>query len=354
MTSARWIGGALAASIAAAATSGVPAQAPPDGPGPRPDPREQQRADDRKPSFEGYDFGQVVATMETSVNPLQREMDQSFRVFVETIEEAEQLLEAGETHEAVQRAAAALDIVLAARDQVLGPMWDGQQVLSEQIATVRSRLATAVQASRRGPEGPLDAQTDRTLDAIAGRIATEQDPLRKKRLVAQYRTVRNLARIRAMAVQLSPDQRKMWLSVLQVLDEAALAHQRVMMGSEVLFAQFEATSANLRSYLSLMDTVDGAARLIRLVRGAGDQASGMAGFAESMGELQQRLAGFNESVEQALEGRMLALEAEIDLIEPLPGELGAVDGASVEDDAELAARIARVAGAESNVQGDMP
>ncbi|MHC5004189.1 MAG: hypothetical protein ACYTJ0_13825, partial [Planctomycetota bacterium] len=151
MTSARWIGGALTASIAAAATSGVPAQAPPDGPGPRPDPREQQRADDRKPSFEGYDFGQVVATMETSVNPLQREMDQSFRVFVETIEEAEQLLEAGETHEAVQRAAAALDIVLAARDQVLGPRWDGQQVLSEQIATVRSRLATAVQASRRGP-----------------------------------------------------------------------------------------------------------------------------------------------------------------------------------------------------------
>ena len=70
-----------------------------------------------------------------------------------------------------------------------------------------------------------------------------------------------------------------------------------MMGSEVLFAQFEATSSNLKSYLSLMDTVDGASRLIRMVRGAGDQASGMAGFAESMGELQQRLAGFNQSVE---------------------------------------------------------
>ena len=70
----------------------------------------------------------------------------------------------------------------------------------------------------------------------------------------------------------------------------------------------------------------------------------MAGVAEGMGELPQRLAGFNESVEQALEGRMLELEAEVDLIEPLPGAFGGVDSTSVDEDAELAARIARIAG----------
>ncbi|MCP3903430.1 MAG: hypothetical protein GY715_07315 [Planctomycetes bacterium] len=337
--------GALAGSVAAQSEpAAAGASAPP------PAKNGNGRGND---GFAGYDFGQVVATMETSVNPLQREMDQSFRVFGETIEEAERLLDEGETHEAVQKASAALDVVLAARERVLTPMWDGQQVLGEQIALARARLAAAVQASTRGKEPVLDTPTEKTLDGLARRISAEGDPLRKKRLVAHYRTVRNLARIRAMAVQLSPDQRKMWMSVLHVLDEAALAHQRVMMGSEVLFAQFEATSSNLKSYLSLMDTVDGASRLIRMVRGAGDNAAGMAGFAESMGELQQRLAGFNESVEQALEGRMIELEAEMDMIAPLPGELGGIHSIAVAEDNELAGRITRLS-KPAAAEGDRP
>ncbi len=320
-------------------------------------PAETARAREDQPSaagpgFEGYDFGQVVDTMESSVNPLQREMDQSFRLFVKSIEEAEQLLDGGQTQEAVQKAAAALDVVLAVRDSVLAPMWEGQEVLTEQIARVRARLAIAVQAAQGDEPAELDEQTELTLDTLAGRVAAEQDPLRKKRLVAQYRTVRNLARIRSMAVQLSPDQRKMWMSVLQVLDEAALAHQQVMMGSEVLFAQFEATSSNLRAYISLMDTVDGAARLIQVVRGTGEQAAGMAGFADSMIELQQRLAGFNESVEQALEGRMIDLESQLDLIEPLQSELTGGEGLiPIDEDYELSSRIARLSGDETAGRG---
>ncbi len=294
-------------------------------------------------SFDGYDFGHVVEAMETSVNPLQREMDRSFRVFVESVQEAERLLDEGRTQEAVQKAAAAIDSVLAVRDTVLEPMWEGQEALAEQIAGVRERLAYAVQAAAENGPVKLDQQTETTLDAIAQRISSEQDPLRKKRLVAHYRTVRNLARIRTMAIQLSPDQRKMWLSVLQVLDEAAVAHQQVMMGTEVLFGQFEATSANLHAYVSLMETVDGASQLMRIVRGVDEHSAGMASFAESMGGLQHRLATFNESVEQALQGHMLELEAQIDLIEPMSHEPGSGVMAA-DEDGELAARMARLAG----------
>ncbi len=146
-----------------------------------------------------------------------------------------------------------------------------------------------------------------------------------------------------MAVQLSPDQRKIWMSVLQVLDEAAVAHQKVMMGTEVLFAQFEATAANLQAYVSLMETVEGASQLMHLVRGVDDHSVGMASFAGSMDELQQRLATFNESVEQALQGSMLELEAHIDVLEP---SLGGAQSAimAVEEDGELMARIARLSG----------
>jgi soluble cytochrome b562 len=320
----------IAAAAALLATSAGPAAA-----------QDKPAAAGDEPQFEGYDFAQVVETMEASVNPLQREMDRTFQVFVTGVQEAEQLLDEGKTQEAVQKAAVAIDTVLAVREEVLQPMWEGQIALAEQVARVRARLAQAVEAAAKSGPVKLDDQTELTLDAIANRIAAEDDPLRKKRLVAHYRTIRNLARIKAMSVELSPDQRKMWLSVLQVLDEAAVAHQQVMMGTEVLFAQFEATAANLRAYVSLMETVDGASQLMQIVRGVDDHSAGMASFADSMNELQQRLAGFNESVEHALQGRMVELEAQIDAIEPMSSD-GASPVMIADEDGELAARIARL------------
>ena len=190
----------------------------------------------------------------------------------------------------------------------------------------------------------VDPQTEVTLDNIAGRIAREADPTRKQRLVAHYRTVRNLARIKAMAQQLSPDQRKLWLNVLKVLDEAAVTHQRVLMGSEILFAQLEATSMNLRDYLSLMETVEGASQLLGVVRGA-DDMGGMSGFVESMNQLQMRLGAFNESVQNALQGRMIDLSAQIDALDPVEDGFDDVGGSAVmssEIDAELSERIRRL------------
>ncbi len=299
-------------------------------------------------TFEGFDFGQVVEAMESSVSPLQAEMSQSFEVFTTRIQEAERMLDEGRTNEAVQTASAAIEGVLLVRERVLEPIWAGQETLTEQTGKVRLRLARAVAMNTRSQlEGAptLDAQTEATLDNIAGRITAERDPTRKKRLTAHYRTVRNLARIKMMAQQLSPDQRKLWMNVLHVLDEAALAHQQVLMGSEVLFAQLEATSLNLRDYISLMETVDGASELLSVVRGAQHAGEGMSGFVASMGDLQNRLGLFNESVQQALEGRMIDLSAQIDSLAPLEGDVvGPGDGAvmSAQSDDELERRMRRL------------
>ncbi|MEO1236596.1 MAG: hypothetical protein AAFX76_07390 [Planctomycetota bacterium] len=300
-------------------------------------------------NFEGYDFGVVVRTMEDSVSPLQREMDQSFAVFLDRMEVAEQKLDQGETNEAVQEVAAAIDGVIEVRDDVLGPMWEGQETLQEQTARARQRLAKAVGSIPEDSQIQIDREAEATLDAIAGRIAEENDPLRKKRLVAHYRTARNLARIRVMAQQLTPDQRRLWLNVLQVLDEAALAHQQVLMGTEVLFAQFEATSANLKEYMALMGTVEGASRLMEMVRGVDENGEGMTGFVSNMQALQDRLVGFNDSVEQALESRMLELDAQLQSLEPFEG--GGSGGGVVisgELDGELEARIGRLQKAGQN------
>ncbi len=255
-----------------------------------------------RPVLDGYDFGQVVDTMEASVTPLQEEMDRSFAVLIERMGDAERLLEEGRTLEAMEEASAAIDGVLAVRDKVLEPMWEGQEALMEQTGAARLRLAramAAVEAEKKPGTSETEQQTEQVLDSIATRIANETDPTRRKRLTAHYRTVRNLASVKKLTDQLSPDQRKLWVNVLSVLDDAGLAHQQVLMGSEVLFSQFEATSANLREFMRLHRTVDGASELIEMVRGMQQDGSGFAGFVTNMSELQDRLAGFNTSMEGA-------------------------------------------------------
>ena len=305
----------------------------------------------RDADFEGFDFAHVVEAMETSVNPLKREMDLSFRVFIEGMGQADQKLDEGELTAAVHEAAAALDAVLKVREDVIGPMWEGQTLLTEQIASVRARLAEAAEAADEAGPSKITTEAEATLDRLAQRIGAESDPMRRERLEAHYRAVRSLARIRSMAVQLTPDQREMWMNVLGVLEEAALAHQQVLIGSEILFAQFDATAENLRHYVELIETLEGASQLMAMVRGAdgpAGQLAGMNGFAAGMADLQERLGMFNESVEQALTERTLELESEIGLI-----DRSAIGGQTEPgEDRELAARIARLNGTKQTPGGD--
>ena len=296
--------------------------------------------------FEGYDFGVVVQTMNESVTPLQRELEQSFAVFLDRMSTAESLLDEGDADAAMSEVSAAIDGVLLVRDEVLTPMWDGQATLQEQTGKARLRLARAVASAAPGASAaPLPDAAEATLDRIAQRIQREDDPLRKKRLVAHYRTARNLARIRSMAQQLTPDQRRLWLNVVKVLEQSSLMHQQVLMGTEVLFAQFEATSTHLKEYMELMDTVEGASELMAMLRGAEADGSGMTGFIRDMQTLQDRMTGFNSAIEQALQTRMLDLDDQLDAVDLLAAE-GGGGVVPAEVDGELAARLDRLQSAD--------
>lgn len=300
-------------------------------------------------SLAGYDFGRVVQTLSESIHPLESEMTQSFDVFIETVDEAEALMAQGQTRDAMDRALSAVDAVRASRARVLDPMWEGQAFLAEQIGEVRIRLAKAVEADGRAGSQQVDRRTEAMLDRLAARIPDETDPVRKRWLIAHYRTVRDIGRVREMAQRLSPDERKLWISVLSVLDEASLAHQQVLMGTEVLYAQFDSTGRRLQEYLKLLDTVEGADRLLGMVRGTEAAAGEMQQFSASMMELHRKLGGFHETVEDALEGSMSRLEARVDSIQPqamdLAGDQGVSAGiVSTHIDEELGARIARVQG----------
>ncbi len=291
--------------------------------------------------FEGYDFEQVVTQVESSVDPLQKEMSGSFQTFAGSVQRAEDLLEAEKPAEAVEVCSAAIDEVIASRDQVLDAMWKGQEYLTEQVGWVRDRLAKAVGASGGDMRAKLDRRAEAMLDAAARRIAAEADPQRKKRLVAHYRMLRQLARTRMIAQQLSPDQRKMWRNVLKVLDDTALAHQQVLMGTEVLFAQFEATAANLREYRQLLRTVEGASRLLGVARGLGEHGTGLAKLSENMAALQQRMDGFNTQVEQMLQGKMIDLESQVDSVTSVAPD-NAGQAVSSQMDTELLQRLGKL------------
>ena len=286
---------------------------------------------------DGYDFEHVVERLETSVTPLQTEMDETFGVFVATVQEAEVLLENGQRQEAIRKFSQSIDSVLAIRDDVMEPMWEGQSFLTDQIANVRARLARAVDADRRDKADTVDRRTEAILDGIAKRIAEETDAKRKSRLIAHYRTIRSISQIKRMAEQLTPEQQRLWASVLRVLEEAAMTHQKILVGAEVLFSQFEATAGNLNEYVALLDTVDGAQTLFERMNNE-DMKSAVARLAE----VGSRMHGLQSAIDRGLRDKMTELEATLESVNTNMDESFAVDGVegpSDEVDDELADRL---------------
>lgn len=293
-------------------------------------------------SNDPYDFGLIVETLQGSVRPLSQELDRSFATFTSRIEQAVALMDEGRTEAAVELSVQAIQEVLQTRQQVIAPMWEAQTYLAARVGEVRGRLATAVESSKPGG-AEQDKSAELLLDGIAKRIATATDPIRKQRLVAHYRTIRDLAAVKRQARRLSPDERSLWSGVLKVLEEASLAHQRVLMGSEVLFAQLESAGGRMGEYLELIRTVQGVNDLIAGVSGLQDGIGGMEGFVEAMRGLSTQLAGFDEAITVALEGTMGDLESRIDSIAPPEGDASAgIAGVQIDD--ELAGRIQRVGG----------
>ena len=285
-----------------------------------------------------YDFGEVVQTLQTSVQPLEGQINNGFPKFVGQLDDAIVLMEDGKTKEAVAMSAQAVDGVLLARDSIVDPLWEAQFYLNAQIADVRNRLATSLTTNNATSiAGKADTESNKMLDTIASRISKTQDPARKKKLVAHYRTIRTLASVRKASVQMTPDQRKLWFSVLKVLDQASAAHQQVLLGSETLFAQLDGTATQLRDYLGLLQTVEGVDALLGSVEGGG-----MEGFVEGMRLMQTQMETFSQSMEGALQGSMAELESRVDSMQNLETKGDSVVAPSTIDD-ELQTRMDRMA-----------
>ena len=285
-----------------------------------------------------YDFGEVVQALKSSVQPLAGEMTSGFPRFVGQIDDAIALMDQGRTQEAVALSAQAIDGVLSSRYDVVNPLWEAQFYLNEQIAMVRSRLADALSTNDpTSKAGKATEQTAQTLDGIARRISETKDPIRKRRLISHYRTMRTLSKVRATTLNMTPDQRKLWFGVLRVLEQASVAHQQVLMGSEALFAQLDGTGSQLRDYLGLMQTMEGVDQLLGSVQGGG-----MEGFVDGMRTLQEQMEGFSESMQGALEASMTDLESRVEELQTTESDDGSILAPTTIDD-ELQSRISRVA-----------
>ncbi len=285
-----------------------------------------------------YDFGEVVQTLQNSVRPLASEIDSNFPRFVSQIDDAIVLTEQGRNPEAVAMSVQAIEGVLGARDTVINPLWEAQFYLNEQIAIVRSRLATSLTANDPGTaSGKASNESAIMLDQIATRISVTKDPMRKKKLIAHYRTMRTLSKVRSATLSMTPDQRKVWFGVLKVLEQASVAHQQVLMGSEALFAQLDGTSSQLQDYLGLMQTIEGVDALLGSVEGGG-----LDGFVDGMRTLQDQMELFSKSMEGTLESSMIDLETRVDSMQSMESESGGIIAPSSIDE-ELQSRIDRVA-----------
>jgi hypothetical protein len=286
-----------------------------------------------------YDFGEVIQTLQTSVQPLAGQLEGGFQQFVTQLDESIRLMETGKNKEAVALSADAVEGVLQSRDAIIKPLWEAQFYLNTQIANVRSRLAGSLTADDPATNaGKAEAESARMLDSIASRIATTSDPVRKRQLVSHYRTIRTLSKVRKASMLMTPDQRKLWFGVVRVLEQASAAHQQVLMGCETLYAQLDGTASQLRDYLGLMQTVEGVDALLGSFEGGG-----MEGFVESMRSLQDQMETFSQSMEGALQVSMGELESRVESMQgAADGKDGSILAPSSIDD-ELQSRIDRVA-----------
>ncbi|MEQ9461419.1 MAG: hypothetical protein RIG82_10765 [Phycisphaeraceae bacterium] len=262
------------------------------------------------PSIRGYGFARTIDRLGDSVTPLERELDRSFLRFVESVDQADRLLSRGEVQQAMRTVLSAVDEVVARRQGVLSSMWQGQAYLGEQIAWARARLAQSLQTFEPPNLDGLTPADQELLDGIAQRIIVEQDAGRRARLAAHYRSVRELAEVRLLSRQMSPDQRRVWVNVVSVLERAALVHEQLVMTTELLFARFEATQRRLRDNLELIKTVEGAQELLRLFDD-GDEGP-MRGLQDTLERLRQQADRFTEAAEVAIEAEALELEQRLD------------------------------------------
>lgn len=285
-----------------------------------------------------YDFGEVIQTLQSSVQPLAGQLEGGFQQFVTQLDESIRLMETGKNKEAVALSATAVEGVLESRDAIIKPLWEAQFYLNSQIANVRARLAGSLTADDPATSaGKADAESARMLDSIALRISSTTDPVRKRQLVSHYRTIRTLGKVRKASMLMTPDQRKLWFGVVRVLEQASAAHQQVLMGCETLYAQLDGTASQLRDYLGLMQTVEGVDALLGSFEGGG-----MEGFVESMRALQDQMENFSQSMEGALQVSMGELESRVEAMQGDDSKPGSILAPSSIDD-ELQSRIDRVA-----------
>lgn len=291
--------------------------------------------------FAGYDFEEVVDALASSVSPLQKEMSGSLKEFSDSVKKSEELMNEGKPVEAINTCTEAINSVLASREEVLESMWDGQDYLTDQIGKVREKLSLSSQANKESENKELNPKTEFMLNDIAKRISKETDPERQKRLVRHYNTIRNLAQIRSMTEKLPPSKYKMWQNVLKVLENTAETHQRVLMGTEVLFAQFEVTLANIQDSKDLIETVEGANHLMKVVRGLDQSGQGLDNFSMIMESLQTNLDGLTDNVDYILQDSIMEIEGHTEAInEKMDIEMGQDSYSNM--DSELAERIKKI------------
>lgn len=251
--------------------------------------------------FKGYDFEKVVQHWEQSLTPLQHEMARKSDSFVRAMQQATELLDAGREREAIDTVVLAVEQVLVVRDRVLKPMWLGQAYFDEQIVVIRRRLSELTDSDA----SQLDEQTESMLDGIALRIRDTQDDVERRRLTIRYKALRALAEVRAAASRLSPEQRTLWEKVLHVLEDSALVHLQMLVRTEVMFAQFEATARTLRDQHTLLATTRSAMELMKQVNAARDVRAGVIDLSKQTADARVRL-------DRTVTDLMRRLEADLD------------------------------------------
>lgn len=287
--------------------------------------------------LETYDFAEVLQTLGSSVEPLTEELEGDLHRCMTRLDEAMDLMVEGRSREAIAVGTRAVEDALASRDAIVDPLWEAQFYLNAQVADLRARLTDTMPSRSQTTASGLPEETARVLDSMAARIASTEDSFRRNQLVAQYRTIRTLASMKTVTHRLSPEQRRLWLEALRMLEQVSGAHQQLLLGCETLYVQMRGTARQLRDALGLVGATEGLGALL----GFG-HADRVEGHLKSLQALHERMQAFSAQVQDAMQAGLGELERRAQTIEVPSQDQVSSDMAMADE--ELQARLNRLGG----------
>jgi hypothetical protein len=211
-----------------------------------------------------YDSERFVKTFREKVSPLKHYMTDSRKKVERHLAEAGQRLAEDDLEGSIDKSLQAMDAVTEHQYQVERKLYEAQEFLVGELGEVRMRLATHLENANKPTTGQIDENAGKILRDLAKRAKQETDPRRKAMLEQQGQRLAQIAQTKAMVNNLDPRRQKMWMQMLELLEQMHAQLATVSFRTEMMFQKVNELKVRMGDQRELLATTRGMWRMLEM------------------------------------------------------------------------------------------